>query len=42
MLKDIESYWGWKDDLIPVQGFGYFPQKVNKELDDLTEVIYSC
>ena len=37
-MNDIEDYWGWNEDPIPVPGFGYFPSKVNQELDDLTEV----
>ena len=38
-MEDKEDYWGWKDKLISVPGFGYFPPKVNDELDALTEVL---
>ena len=38
-MEDKEDYWGWKDKLISVPGFGYFPPKVNDELDTLTEVL---
>ena len=30
--------WGWDGLLRPVPGFGYFPEKVNTELDDMTKV----
>ena len=30
--------WGWDGNLIPVLGFGYFPDKVNIELDEMTKV----
>ena len=38
-MEDKEDYWGWKEKLISVPGFGYFPPKVNDELDALTEVL---
>ena len=37
-MNEIEDYWGWNEEIIPVPRFGYFPSKVNQELDDLTEV----
>ena len=30
--------WGWDGVLTTVPGFGYFPAKVNTELDDMTKV----
>ena len=36
--EEVEEYWEWNKNLTPIFGFGFFPEKVNKELDDLTEV----
>ena len=30
--------WGWDRELISVPGFGFFPSKVDNELEALTEV----
>ena len=30
--------WGWNGNLGSVPGFGYFPEKVNIELDEMTQV----
>lgn len=37
-VEDIRNHWEWDKNLTRVSGFGYFPEKVNKELDDVTEV----
>ena len=28
-----EDEWGWRGPLVPVQGFGFLPEKVNATLD---------
>ena len=33
-----EDFWSWKEDLVPVPGFGFLPPKVDKELEKMTEV----
>lgn len=38
-IFQLEDYWGWNKDLTRVPGFGVFPQKVNDELDAMTEEI---
>ena len=35
---DKEHLWGWDQELISVPGFGFFPSKVDDELEALTEV----
>ena len=37
-VEDIRNHWEWDRNLTRVSGFGYLPEKVNKELDDVTEV----
>jgi len=40
-ISQAEDHWGWNNDLTPVIGFGFFPQKVNDELDAMTqEILY--
>ena len=29
--------WGWGSQLIPVLNFGYFPQQINDEINNITE-----
>lgn len=31
--------WGWDGQLSPVPGFGFFPGRVNSELDAMTKVL---
>ena len=40
MLKSDYSQdpWGWDGNLIPVLGFGYFPDKVNIVLEEMTKL----
>ena len=38
IVKNTEDEWDWKGPLVAVQGFGFLPQKVNAELDQMTQV----
>ena len=38
IVKNDEDPWGWRGPLVAVQGFGFSPQKVNAELDQMTQV----
>ena len=38
IVKNTEDDWDWKGPLVAVQGFGFLPQKVNAELDQMTQV----
>ena len=29
--------WGWGSELIPVLNFGYFPQEIDDEINNITE-----
>ena len=33
-----QDQWGWDGPLTPVPGFGFFPKRVNDELDHMTQV----
>ena len=41
MFDDYEpsDLWGWDGHLTPVPGFGFFPGRVNHELDAMTKVV---
>ena len=30
--------WGWDGQLVPLPGFGFFPQRVRQELEDMANV----
>ena len=38
-IAQSEDPWGWEGELTPVPGFGFFPHKVNDELDAMTKVL---
>ena len=38
-IAQFEDHWGWNGELTSVPGFGFFPQKVNDELDAMTKVL---
>ena len=37
MFRFKMDRWGWDSDLIPVLHFGYFPHKINEEINNITE-----
>ena len=41
MFDEYSPYdlWGWDGPLSPVSGFGFFPGRVNSELDAMTKVL---
>ena len=36
-----QDMWGWGGSLTPVPGFGFFPKRVNDELDHMTQVSHA-